>query len=126
MNCKCVYENGFLKVTPSASDNAIRYDVSKNCDDYRRAVIGVKYVKGVMDSNIPEFYFITEEDNAWNKQKMIQGKYVIPADVKEGDVIRIIFELEECETFTGTLKTFRFDAYNDPTPFEIDYIRFYK
>ena len=126
MNCKCTYENGFLKVNPTAGDNAIRYDVAMNCDDYRRVVVGVKYVKGVMDTNIPEFYFITEADTAWNKKKLVQGRYVIPANAKQGDVIRIIFDLESSETFTGTLKTFRFDAYNKDTPFEIDYIRFFK
>lgn len=116
---------GFMHCTTTGGDCAIAHKSSINCKDYKRMVVGIRYVKSAMGET-PQMYFITTKDNAWNKPKHFDGTYIIPDGVKDGDVIEAVFDLTTNELFDGSLAEFRFDPYNNNTPFEVDYIRFYK
>lgn len=129
MSCNLSYEDGFLLGTPTKGDCALYVNMDFDCSEYRRMVVGFKYNAAMTNSvpnGISEFYFITTTDEAWNKQKLVQSVYVLPDDVKEGDVVRAVFDLTSCANFTGTMKTLRIDPYNNDKPFAVDYIRLYK
>ena len=127
-NCKTTFHNGFMIGTFSGPnpDPHVIHALKLNCDEYRRVVIGIKYNSALMSQFKPELFFTTEASTALSGDKRIVGEYAIPHNVREGDVIRAVFDLKSNDKFTGTLKQIRFDPWQHGTNFEIDYIRFYK
>ena len=127
-NCTASYKNGFMGVTANSGSNDpnIIHNLKLNCDDYRKVVVGIKYNSALMSQFKPELFFTTKASTTLSADKCIIGTYPIPDDVKEGDIIRAVFDLKSNDKFTGTLSQIRFDPWQNATNFEIDYIRFYK
>ena len=75
---------------------------------------------------VGEFFFTTEASPSWNADKGVRANYSIPPDVKEGDLIKIRFDVSDNALWTGKVKYIRFDPFSDYEDFDIEYIRLYK
>jgi hypothetical protein len=68
-------------------------------------------------------YFTTSESTSMGQDKCISSKYIIPEDVKVGDTVEIIFQVNYHELYKGKITLIRFDPWNDLQASHIDYIK---
>ena len=115
-------EKGFLTGDATSVDPAIMHAVSFNASEYSHIRVGVVYHKGLYEGFTPQIFYTRPDSKAYTADKVFNGAYVIPEDVKDGDIIEAVFEIPRLMDVEFT--NIRFDMFAKPGKVEIDYIRF--
>ena len=103
-------------------DLAMIHNVFFNASDYTHVVVGIEYQKELMDKSVPQLFFITKSSASYTADKCINGKYMTEGK-KDGDIVEVIFDLDDNSLFSGTITGLRFDPYNYLADFKVDYFR---
>lgn len=113
--------DGKLTGVSIGNDPAVIKNVSFYSGDYSHVRIGVVYEKGLYDNFTPQLFYTTKTSGSYSADKCINGVYVIPENVKDGDIIEAVFEFPADSDLD--IITLRFDMFGAPKTFSIDYIR---
>jgi hypothetical protein len=103
-------------------DLAMIHNVFFNASDYTHVVVGIEYQKELMDKSVQQLFFITKSNATYTADKCINGKYMTEGK-KDGDIVEVIFDLDDNSLFSGTITGLRFDPYNYLADFKVDYFR---
>ena len=118
-------KDGCLSAVTTGGDTAVKRAVDFDASEYQSVVIGLKFKEVYWDA-VGEFFFTTEASSSWAADKGVRAKYSIPVDVKDGDLVKIRFDVSDNALWTGKVKYIRFDPFSNYEDFEIEYIRLYK
>lgn len=116
---------GMITGAATNDDPYISRRVNFSAKKYHILCIGMKYFEGIEKAGA-KFYFLTSDSSSWSESKAIKGIVVVPPDVREGDTVKIYFDLTKCSGWSGNITTLRFDPFGTTGEYSVDYIRLYK
>ena len=68
---------------------------------------------------------VSSSSTSFSEDKSYKHFYK-PANMKDGEVYEVVFDLEKCDKWTGYITKIRIDPFNLKENCNIDYIRFVK
>ncbi len=117
-------EDGFLYGTSKNGDPAVKRNVGIQASECGKIKIGVKFAE-VYRKQTAALFFTTSASVAWDADKCVEAKYEIPANVKEGDIIYVTFDMSSNANWNSIVTAIRFDMFGATEDFAIDSIELF-
>ena len=120
-------ESGMLTLKNTKSIDVQLYfeEVGIDASKVDSVTVGIKVNKAAMIDNYMQMFFTTEADTKLDAKKSISTKFDL-AGAQDGDIIPVTLNVGSKDTWTGTIKKIRLDAFEHMSDVYIDFIAFGK
>ncbi len=118
-------KNGYLSVISNGGDPHMEYNKSLDMKASELDYLYIRYVNVSNNSMMMEFFFSTEESPGLDEVKTIKIKVDEISD-DENIWSEMYIDLNQCSSWTGTIKNIRIDPGTAAGEFRFDHIAFYK